>query len=220
MSASPPAGEAIAEFYDVVERFAELDTHPVAEVLATGEFRQLQQLPPRNVEDRIRGYSWYYHAHPPDPRRDWPEHGHFHLYGYSELVPPDIVPLALPREIDEEKGGLLHLFALCISPAGVPDRIFALNRWASDEWLYPAATVAEVAQGFCIEHDSTCAMTSRWLGAMTRLLRPQLSELLEARDRAIRTAGMGDYRAGAENTDVEVAATMTFDLGTILAQRT
>jgi hypothetical protein len=122
--------EAADELFDVLEQFQRQGDHPVTSTLRDGEqpFTQFSHYPQNDVDDAESGYGWYYHAHAPCKRRPWVEHGHFHCYAYTEIVPDGVAPIVLPQEPDLVGGGLIHLVALCVNHAGVPCRLFTINR--------------------------------------------------------------------------------------------
>lgn len=210
---------AARDLFDVLDAFARAGGHPVRDVLTTSPdpFTRWERYPLGDVEDRATGCAWYYHAHDPSPARPWEEHGHFHCYLYTELLPANAKPIALPAHPDFEKGGLVHLVAISLDLNGMPVRLFTINRWASDEWMYPAGDIIPLIDRFEIGNDTRFALTSRWLGVMLRILRPQIAWLLHERDRFL-----GEYRtvdpAGAtEDESIDVTSTVTFNLDDHLA---
>src|SRR5436190_10061546 len=80
---------ASRDLFAVLDDFSREGRHPVRDVLAaTPEtYTRWQHYPPGDVEDAATGYAWYYHAHDPSEARQWEEHGHFHCYAYTELLP-------------------------------------------------------------------------------------------------------------------------------------
>ncbi|MDX5298392.1 MAG: hypothetical protein LPK85_05515 [Gammaproteobacteria bacterium] len=210
--------EAATTFFEVMEAFGRLGEHPVTATIRDGPqpFTQFTHYPQDDVDDIQTGYAWYYHAHAPSRERPWSEHGHFHCYAYTENVPADVKPVALPRHPDPVAGGLIHLIALCMNEAGVPYRLFTLNRWASDEWLFPAQTVVNLAKAFHLENPRH-QLTSRWLGVMLRLLQPQIEWLVAARDRRIFPNYPDLSPNFSESPELEITSTLTFDLDEHLA---
>src|SRR5258708_29182047 len=92
---------AARDLLAVLEDFTRQGRHPVRDLLATasGTCTRWQHYPPDDVEDPATGYAWYYHAHDPSAARQWHEHGHFHCYAYTELVPAS-APITLPADPD------------------------------------------------------------------------------------------------------------------------
>ena len=210
----------VDEMLAVLEEAAGLGYHVLANVLASaGEepFEQWRHYPPGDVQDKQSGSIWFYHAHAENEiARPWNENGHFHLFRYTEMLREGAEPLTMPKDPDFEKGGLCHLLAVSFDPNGLPVRIFTTNRWVSDEWLYPASDVIPLLDGFEITsaeaiNGAEYALTSRWLGALLKLYRPQIEWALHERDRKIAALSVADP-AYAENMEIEVLSAVEFDL--------
>lgn len=204
---------AADELFEVLETFAREGRHPVRDLLASASpFTRLEHYPPGDVDGGASGCTWYYHAHDPSPARAWEEHGHFHCFLYSELMPAGAKPVALPKQPDFEKGGLCHLVALVFDERGAPTRLFTINRWASDEWMYPARHLVPLIDRYTLGADKPFPLTSRLLGATLRLLQPQIAWALHERDRVIAAHASTDPAGATEDFDLEVTSLVTFDL--------
>jgi hypothetical protein len=207
------------EMLDIVQEAAQSNYHILLNVLNADHneqpFTHWSHYPKGDVHDRGNGALWFYHAHEEDQvARPWDEHGHFHLFVYTEHVPDTIQPLALPAEPDYEKGGLCHLAAVSFSNQGLPIRLFTTNRWVSDEWIYPAETVIDLLDRFHVE-EQNFSLTSRWLEALIKLYRPQLEWALQERDRAIHNALKKNSSSSFfEDENIEVLSSVPFDLAT------
>lgn len=205
---------AANEFFQSLDCFAREGRHPVGGLFAAaqGPFTTFTRYPDDGVGGAADGFAWYYHAHDPAPDRPWGENGHFHCFAYTEWLGASASPWALPPTPDLDAGGLIHLVAVCVDEEGVPNRMFTLNRWASDEWLYPAEDVIPLIDRFRVRRDPRFPLTSRWLSALLRLLQPQIAWLLQERD-AVLTALRDRHPEGfSEDPSVEVASMLTFDL--------
>ena len=204
------------EMIGVLEEAAEQEKHILIDVLnatAPDPFTQWQHYPPGDVHDRDKGALWFYHAHEEDEAaRPWSEHGHFHLFVYTEHVAEGVEPIALPSEPDWEKGGLCHLVAISFDQAGTPTRIFTTNRWVAMEWQYPAEEVIRLLDLFEIDNEEF-SLTSRWLMAALKLFRPQIEWSLRERDRVIDQMRANDPEGFSEDESVEVLSSFPFDLG-------
>lgn len=205
---------ATRELLAVLEEFSRLGRHPVRDLMPGTDksFVRYEHYPVGDVDNPVRGYAWYYHAHDPSEARPWSEHGHFHCYAYTELLPDDASPIALPAEPDFAGGGLCHLVGLCVDLDGLPTRLFTINRWASDEWMYAAEDVIPLIDGFSIDGNAVYALTSRWLGAMLRILQPQIAWLLYERDRVLAARRAIDPLGFSEDQSIDVTSTLAFDL--------
>ncbi|MEX3010133.1 hypothetical protein [Hoeflea sp. TYP-13] len=207
---------AADDMIGVLEEAAAQQKHVLIDVLnstAPDSFTQWQHYPPGDVHDREKGALWFYHAHSEDPEsRPWNEHGHFHLFVYSEHVQEGVEPIALPPKPDFENGGLCHLVAISFNNAGTPMRIFTVNRWVAMEWQYPAEEVIRLLDCFDLDNEDY-ALTTKWLVAALKLFRPQIEWSLRERDKAIEKLREEDPEGFSENEDVEVLSSFPFDLG-------
>ena len=188
--------------------------HPVREVIASGPqpFTRYQHYPPEDVDDVTAGYAWYYHAHEPSEARGWEEHGHFHCYAYPALL-AGATPLARPPEGDaSHEAGMTHLLALCCSNRGVPNRLMTVNRWVTNEWMYPADDLIPLIERFVIAPHLPFPLVGRWLSAMFRVLSPQIMWLMHERDRVLASARERDPLGYTEDRTLEVLSSISFDL--------
>lgn len=201
----------------VLEECARSGRHVLVDVLEAGRdnpFTEWQHYPPGDVHDRKNGAIWFYHAHAREDgeARPWDEHGHFHMFVYTDRLGADAQPLALPRERDENRGGLCHLAAVSFAVSGAPMKIFTTNRWVADEWMYSARDVIGLLDRFVVDVEEY-ALTSRWLMAALKLYRPQIEWALEERDRVLGKARAMDPEGFAEDREIEVLSALDFDLG-------
>lgn len=178
------AGSEIVEIYRVL---AKTGDNVVGELLRGADtFYEWDHYPPGDVYDAETHAQYYYHAHPGDQRFDG-EHGHFHTFlrpgGMPAGVKPAPVPPGdLPVDHDER---LSHLVAIAMTPQGLPFRLFTVNRWVTGETWYAAEDVIEMLDSFEIDHARPSWPVNCWISAMMRLFRPQIVELIRARDRAV-----------------------------------
>lgn len=208
-------GQARADLLDVIAAFKKGGGHPVRDVIASGPqpFEWYQHYPPGDVDDVPAGYAWYYHAHEPGETRSWDENGHFHCYAYPALL-AGATPLALPPEGEPERDiGLVHLLGISCSDRGVPNRLFTLNRWATNERMYSADDLLPLIDRFTIAPELPFPLVGRWLSAMLRVLSPQVTWLMHERDRVLAEARARDPLGYSEDRALEVVSTIAFDLG-------
>ena len=207
-------GQARADLFEVIAAFNAAGGHPVRDVLASGAwpFTRYYHYPPDDVDDVPAGYAWYYHAHEPGESRPWDEHGHFHCYAYPTLL-ADAEPLALPPQGDAARAaGIVHLLGLCCSDRGVPNRLFTINRWASNEWMYAADDLLPLVERFTLAEDLPFPLIGRWLSALLRVLSPQIGWLLHERDQVLGAARMRNPEGYSEDRSLDIVSTITFDL--------
>ena len=200
----------------VLEEAAAEQKHILIDLLnatAPEAFTEWQHYPPGDVHDRDKGALWFYHAHSEDEAaRPWQEHGHFHLFVYTEHVGESVQPIALPPEPDWDLGGLCHLVAISFDHAGTPTRVFTTNRWVAMEWQYPAEEVIRLLDKFDLDNEEF-ALTTRWLMAALNLFRPQIEWSLRERDRVIARLREQDPEGFSEDESIEVLSSFPFDLG-------
>ncbi|MBX6366717.1 MAG: hypothetical protein IRZ04_01980 [Rhodospirillales bacterium] len=203
LEAMARAGEEVAEIERVL---AKTGDNVVSEALrGAGTFYEWHHYPPGDVYDHETHAQFFYHAHPPGQRRG-DEHGHFHCFLRPRGMPPDVVPLVLPElavadtpaapadplfapVAQPNQGGnndkLSHLVAISMDGNGRPIRLFTVNRWVTGETWYRAEDVVRMLDRFVIDLARPSWALNRWITAMYRLFRPQMAELLLARDTAI-----------------------------------
>lgn len=161
--------------------------------------------PEGDVYDPQSHAQYFYHAHPPAERGPG-EHGHFHTFlrprgmplGIRPLIMPELaiagspaapagpaVPPAPQPNQGADNDELSHLVAIVLDAAGEPLRLFTTNRWVTGETWYAAADVIAMLDRFVIDFARPSWPLNRWISAMFRLFRPQMAELLQARDAAI-----------------------------------
>lgn len=197
------------DLYAVLNRMAAEGRHPVNDVLAAEPaFTYAAPMPSHAVQDQVGGGAWYYHSHDP-AENQWEEHGHFHCFGSVRLI--DKSACALARPTDEREPHYVHISALSIDTRGVPIKLFSVNRWMTDEWLYQPADVAALAGCFDASGAQSFADTSLWLSAMLRLFQPQIAWLLAERARVTANG------AESENRAIGVTAVLDIDIDAQLA---
>ncbi len=200
-----------------------------------GTFYEWNHYPEGDVYDPETHAQFFYHAHPPGTR-GVDEHGHFHTFLRPRGMPPGTQPLMLPElaiadtpaapadpilapVAQPNQGGnndkLSHLVAIAMDQSGAPVRLFTTNRWVTGETWYAAADVCAMLDRFIVDLARPSWPLNRWISAMFRLFRPQMCELLQARDAAVmnwRRRHRGKVHV-FEDRRLEVASTLTIDLG-------
>jgi hypothetical protein len=183
----------------------------VAEVLrGAGTFYEWRHYPQGDVYDAEFHAQYYYHAHSEEERVTG-EHGHFHTFLRPLGMPPGITPAPVPdpKVSAGENDALSHLVGISMDRAGLPIRLFTTNRWVTGETWYEAADVVRMLDCFVIDHARPSWPANRWITALMRLFRPQIVELLHARDAEIQRclAEAPDVNV-FENRDLEVTSEM------------
>jgi hypothetical protein len=183
----------------------------VGEVLrGAGTFYEWRHYPQGDIYDAEYHAQYYYHAHPEEERVSG-EHGHFHTFLRPLGMPPGVAPAPVPdlKEPESEYEALSHLVGISMDRAGLPIRLFTTNRWVTGETWYSASDVVRMLDCFVIDHARPSWPANRWITALMRMFRPQIIELLHARDAEInRRRSIAPQINVFEDRDLEVASEM------------
>lgn len=184
------AGEQVVECYRVLRKS---DTNVVAEVLrGQGTFYEFDHYPTGDVYDRETHSQYFYHSH-----REG-EHGHFHTFLREKGMPEDCHPVAQSEApfMKERDDNLSHLIAISMNRAGFPIRLFTTNRWITADNWYTADDVIKMLDRFEMDVAWPSWPVNIWIGAMLRLFRPQIMEMIRERD-----AVLADWQKKHPDTD-------------------
>ena len=197
------------------QHFARGRTNVVAEMLkGAGPFHEMCHYPPGDVYDPESHAQYYYHSH----RRDPPagaEHGHFHTFLRPGGMPAGVRPASVPGQAEarDPDDAVSHLIGVSMDTAGRPIGLFTTNRWVTDETWYSAEDVIRMVDRFAVDHPMPSWPANRWLTALVRVFRPQIAELLRARDRRISELRDRDPdRAVLEDRTLEILSEASIDL--------
>ena len=198
-----------AEVVEIHRLLAKTGDNVVGELLKhNGTFYEWDHFPPGDVYDHETHGQYYYHAHAADQRFSG-EHGHFHTFVRPRGMPPGMSPASVPGFTPpaDPNDALSHLVAIAMTPAGLPFRLFTVNRWVTGEVWYRAEDVIRLLDVFRIDHTQPSWPVNRWLSAMIVLFKPQIAELLAARDAKV--ASWQEQNPGSdifEDRDLEVTS--------------
>jgi hypothetical protein len=175
-----------------------------------GAFVVWDHHPPDDCVDRLSGCRWFYHAHP-EGERDGDEHGHFHLFfDRARFRGKRDAPLGGPPGGRSGGADVVHVIAIAVDLRGLPMRLFTVNRWVTDEWLYPADAIARRLPSFDLGRAGGDALVNTWLTAAVAFFRPQIEDALRARD-----AGIASWTGGPEALEdrgIEVLSSIEIDV--------
>lgn len=174
-----------------------------------------RRYPADDAVDPRSGARWFYHAHPPE-EREADEHGHFHLFLDRRLFRRGPRAIAGPLDPGADRADVVHLAALSIDLRGIPTRVFTVNRWVTDEWLYPAAAILKQLTRYDLSHAPGDPLVNRWLTAAVASLEPEIRAAVLARDEVV-----GDRKKTDplfENRTVEVITAADIDLNRVVQQ--
>jgi len=207
--------EAGQEIFEIHRLLSKTGDNIVGELLKNqGTFYEWDHYPPGDVYDRETHAQYYYHAHAVDQRFEG-EHGHFHTFLRPKGMPQDVKPAKVPGYVkpDDPDDALSHLIAISMTPAGFPFRLFTTNRWITGEVWYGGEDVCRLLPLFLIDHTQPSWPVNRWISAMIRLYRPQIEELVHARDRTIAAAMERSPEVNIfEDRSLEVTSYLDIDL--------
>ncbi len=158
------------------------------------------------------GSRYFYHCHPVE-ERGADEHGHFHLFMAKTAMPkPRSVAIApIGRKARAQTPRVVHIAALSISPVGLPVALFTVNRWVTNEWLYPHNQIKAALDGFDLSGAGGDTLVNKWLTAFVHLAKPIINDLLIKRD-AVLAAGGWD----GENRALEILSTAPIDVQSLV----
>jgi hypothetical protein len=150
-----------------------------------GEFYEWDHFPKGDVYDPETHSQYYYHAHPAELRGG--EHGHFHTFLRPKGIPPGIAPAPLADYVPPEgdNDALSHLIGISMDQHGYPIRLFSTNRWVTGEVWYAADDVIGMLDRFHMDLASPSLPVNIWITALSRLFRPDIEELVRARDQKV-----------------------------------
>lgn len=168
--------------------------------------------PKNDARDKFCKSRWYYHVHAAGSR-DEGEHGHFHLFLHRTQLPEGLEPKVWPPQGEDARAHVTHLIGLSIDTNGIPRAWFTVNRFVTNEFLYPADVMIEHLPDFDVDHTNQDDLVNRFVTAMVALYRDEIAQLLRERD--IRheqlVAEFGDDAYNKES-GVEVLSQIPIDL--------
>jgi hypothetical protein len=192
-----------AEVLECRQALARTGGTPIAEALGAVPVPvEWSHYPAGDVYDPRSHAQYFYHVHAPSPRTAG-EHGHFHAFLRPRGMPPGTRPLIMPElaiadapaapvappapqpNQGADNDEISHLAAVAVDAAGEPVRLFTTNRWVTGETWYAAADVVAMLDRFAVDLAYPSATLNRWITALFALFRPQLVELVRARDEAV-----------------------------------
>ena len=168
--------------------------------------------PKNDARDKFCKSRWYYHVHAPG-NRDIDEHGHFHLFLHRTQLPEGLEPKIWPPQGEDAKAHVTHLITLSIDTNGIPRSWFTVNRFVTNEFLYPADVMIEHLPDFNVDHTNQDDLVNRFVTAMVALYRDEIAVLLRERD--LRHAELeAEFGEDAYNpkSGVEVLSQIPIDL--------
>ena len=189
----------------------------VSAILADqGTFFEMNHYPEDDVYDPKSACQYYYHAHRGG------EHGHFHTFVRRKAMPDSLRPAPgfkrsepLPAFDDE----LAHLVCISMDAYGLPQGLFAVNRWVSDESWYSAGETIALLDRFRIDGNYPHFAVNQWLSQCMALCRPQIEALLRHRDAVIQAwHATHPDRDVLEDRELEMTGYLPFNMPRWIAE--
>lgn len=182
-------------------------------VVPEDEVNFWKHYPPKDARDKFCKARWYYHVHAAGSR-DEDEHGHFHLFLHRTQLPEGLEPKVWPPQGEDAKAHVTHLIGLSIDKIGIPRAWFTVNRFVTNEFLYPAEVMIEHLPAFNVDHTAEDDCVNRFVTAMVALYREEIAELLRERDakQAELVAELGEEAAYEKASGIEVLSMIPIDL--------
>lgn len=179
------AGEEIEEWNALLKKTGLTIVQKVLK--EPGILKILEHYPLHDTFDQETYSQYYYHAH-----RNG-EHGHFHLFLRQGGMEEGTLPLLSDgsnQELDDIQT-FAHLIAISMDDEGAPLSLFTVNRWVTGEHWYVAKDLKKMVDRFSVNHDYPSLVVNRWLKGMLILFRPQIDDLLDARDQLLSKCHQG-----------------------------
>jgi len=196
-----------------------------------GALSDWRHYPDGEVYDPRSHAQYFFHAHPGRGRRAT-EHGHFHTFLCAEGMPIGMMPLVLPELAVADvapappqaaprkrcvRDEVSHLVAIATDARGEPIQLFTTNRWVTGETWYRSQDVIQMLDRFVIAEAEPSQLLNRWIGAIVRLFRPQITALLVARDEKVMAWRRRRRTHVFEDPRLEVTSSLDISLDAQLA---
>lgn len=205
--------EAAHIVIETITRMAQEQRPLMTRVVPSDEVNFWKHYPPKDARDKYCRSRWYYHVHTAG-RRDGEEHGHFHLFLHRTQLPEGLEPKVWPPQGEDCRAHVTHLVGLSIDSVGVPRAWFTVNRFVTNEFLYPAEVMIEHLPAFNVDHTDEDDLVNRFVTAMVALYREEIADLLRQRDarQAELEAEHGPKAAYEKASGIEVLSQIPIDL--------
>jgi hypothetical protein len=107
---------------------------------------------------------------------------------------------------------VMHLVGISTDASGKLIRLFTTNRWVTDEAWYGAGDVIGMIDYFDMTGDTPSPALNRWVTGVTGMFRPQIADLIRARDEAIaRQRAAHPDRDVFEDRELQVTSEVPID---------
>lgn len=204
--------DAAAEATECAAAMAQSGTNPVTEVLSgAGVVEEWAHFPAGDVVDAGTHSLFYYHSHAAEERVAG-EHGHFHTFVRPKEIDPAFEPAPLKDASDSDAAAVTHLVGISTDASGRLIRLFTTNRWVTGEVWYDAEAAVDLLDHFDITTQAPSPQLNRWVTAAVRMFRPQIANLIRARDAAVTAFARARPESDVyENRDLMVTSEVAVD---------
>jgi len=205
---------AAADATECAAALAHNGTNPVTEVLGDAEVvEEWMHFPAGDAIDPATHSQYYYHTHAAAERVAG-EHGDFHTFVRPKQMAPELAPAPVPHgeNSSDEAAWVTHLVGISTGASGQIIRLFTTNRWVTGEVWYDADAVIRLLDRFEITVDKPSHDLNRWITAVVRMFRPQIADLILARDEKV--AAFKAAHPGSdvfEDRDLQVTSEIAVD---------
>ena len=163
------------------------------------------EYPSQTVQDFESGSQYYFHSH--SDRNG--EFGHLHTYVLESGIPKGIrghSPATLGDHSNKFRTHS-HLVAIVINKSCMPQSMFTINHWSSQEAQYSLQNLEKILDCFDISHAWPSYPSNRWMSALLRLFKPQIMHLFAEREAHLAALDTeGRETPAAEDYDLEVTS--------------
>jgi hypothetical protein len=203
------AGEEIEEWNAMLKKTGLSIVQKVLK--GQGVFATMEHYPLDDTFDEGTYSQYYYHAHRGG------EHGHFHLFLRQGGMAKGTLPILYDvrnEELDDIQT-FAHLIAISMDDEGYPLGLFTVNRWVTGEDWYAADDLKKMVDRFSVNHAHPSYVVNRWLKAMLILFRPQIDDLIDARDQILMQYQRGiPLKAVLEDQELDVISEEKISIAT------
>lgn len=206
--------DAALEAITCLDALAKAGKNPVTKVLGDAPVvNEWAHFPRGDVTDPSTCSQYYYHAHAAEERVSG-EHGHFHTFVRPKTLVPELRQAA-PADAtisEPDATSVTHLIGIATDALGRPIRLFTTNRWVTGEVWHNAEDVIGMLDRFDMTVGQPSHELNRWVTAIVRLFRPQIVDLIRARDEAIAQWQVAHPKCDVfEDRDLQVTSQIAID---------
>ena len=172
------AGNRVRHWNNVLRKTEETPLSSLMYGVETIE--QDMEYPSQTVQDFESGCQYYFHSH--SDRNG--EFGHLHTYVMEPGIPKGIRGQS-PATLGDHSNKLrthCHLVAVVVNKSCMPQSLFTVNHWSSQEAKYSLENLEQILNCFDVGHAWPSYPANRWMCSILKLFKPQIMHLFEERE--------------------------------------